>query len=111
MKVLKPGKIEIREFVCPNCGCVFVMDKNETTRSVRRTTGRTAVYVYFAKCPCREQIPWERGKPHEDLTQDVEQSVLQSPYELAQLVYECGVTDWRTSLNLSEFLLRNGVTL
>lgn len=26
MKILKPGKVEMRKFVCGECGCVFVAD-------------------------------------------------------------------------------------
>lgn len=72
MKILKPGNVEMRRFVCPRCGCVFVADKNETTRCVRRntTTGRTPVYAYFAKCPCREEISWDNGEPYEEPAQD-----------------------------------------
>lgn len=29
MKILKPGKVEQRKFICQKCGCVFVADKTE----------------------------------------------------------------------------------
>ncbi len=64
MKILKPGKVEQRKFVCPNCECEFVIYKSEAMRAM----DLEAKYHYWAQCPCRDQIAWDSGEPYEELT-------------------------------------------
>lgn len=66
MKILKPGKVEQRKFVCPDCECEFVVGEYEET-------------VYWdgddciATCPvCRENLLWCDGEPYEEPTQSDE---------------------------------------
>lgn len=91
--------------MCPKCGCVFVADKNETTRCVRRntTTGRTSVYAYFVKCPCREEISWDNGEPYEEPTQD---GIDRLTSIIADLGYVNETTAWDIAVQLAE----HGVT-
>lgn len=65
MKILKPGKIEMRKFVCSNCECEFVIYKSETIRTMDLEGG----YHYWAQCPCRDQIAWDKGEPYEESVQ------------------------------------------
>ncbi len=60
MKILKPGKVEMRKFVCPDCGCVFVADESD----LHFTPIEAKI-----KCPCcwLEQ-KWMRGEPYEEPT-------------------------------------------
>lgn len=60
MKILKHGKVEVRKFVCPKCGCVFLADS---------TNVRYSVGTYYVVCPCCEtgrNLTWKYGEPYEE---------------------------------------------
>ena len=59
MKILKPGKVEQRKFVCPKCGCEFVAENTEAS-----------VWGYVT-CPqekCLTLIHWKNREPYEEPT-------------------------------------------
>ena len=63
MKILKPGKVEQRKFVCPKCGCEFVAGRGE----------QDTRYQFHYKCP-QEGCGWyvldTGSEPYEEPTQD-----------------------------------------
>lgn len=62
MKILKPGKVEMRRFVCPTCDCIFVADKTETKYSLGTD------YVVCPFCENDRELTWKYGKPYEEPT-------------------------------------------
>ena len=99
MKILKPGKVEQRKFVCPSCGCVFVAD---------RTDVRYSVGTDYVVCPCcgtSRNLTWKYGEPYEELMQDDRK-------RLEALISETpDVTVWPDALNkIVKHLIANGVT-
>lgn len=57
MKILKPGKVEMRKFVCLYCGCVLVADEMEVDGSGQM------------RCPtCEATLYWGNGEPYEEPT-------------------------------------------
>lgn len=93
MKILKPGKVEQREFVCPKCGCVFVADESDL--HFTPTEAKT-------KCPCcwLEQ-KWMRGEPYEEPTQDARN-------RLARILFAMPAMDDCNST--ADYLIQRGVT-
>lgn len=98
MKILKPGRVEQRKFVCPDCGCEFAVGEGEET-------------VYWddndciATCPmCRERLLWRDGEPYEEPTQSDEE-------RLVKLLRE-----WRHNrseefaVSCANYLIAHGVT-
>lgn len=96
MKILKPGKVEQRKFVCPECRCIFIADKSETVRVGNFSS---------VDCPCcglYGRIWWEGGKPFKerDIRDDREaiygillsSNPMASAEDLADLLIEKGVT-------------------
>lgn len=68
MKILKPGRIEMRKFVCPRCGCVFV-----APRSLAFQEGNDWGVI----CP-QEGCYYDfagPGAPYEEPTQDDEERI------------------------------------
>ncbi len=62
MKILKPGKVEQRKFVCADCGCVFVAHEND--KAYFRLIENAAV-----RCPtCGTSRRWDCGEPYEEPT-------------------------------------------
>ena len=60
MKILKPGKVEMRKFVCSDCGCVFV---------ARKTEMLWTIYGSCKCCPtCYKSHEWDNGEPYEEPT-------------------------------------------
>ncbi len=96
MKILKPGKVEMRKFVCEKCGCVFVAAPDD------------AYWVdQSVKCPqegCAASVAWDDGEPYEEPAEG-----LQTDRErLMQLLQEA-----RTKHLMKEvvdYLIANGVT-
>lgn len=65
MKILKPGRIEMRKFECPRCGCVFV-----TPRSLAfqfQEGNEWGVICPQDGCCCDFA---NKGEPYEEPTQD-----------------------------------------
>lgn len=62
MKILKPGKVEQREFVCPRCRCEFLATEQE------KYLAHDDYYQSWmeVQCPCGLAIKWERGKPYKE---------------------------------------------
>lgn len=59
MKILKPGKVEMRRFVCPNCGCEFLANEMDCEDG-------------YVKCPqegCDYNSKYSRGIPYEEPTE------------------------------------------
>lgn len=69
MKILKPGKFEMRKFVCTKCGCIFVANDAEKY-FLRRLDGSGKWVV--VDCVCGVAIPWADAEPYEEPTQDTE---------------------------------------
>lgn len=61
MKILKPGKVELRRFTCHKCGCEFVAAAGERCGA-------------HAKCPqgCGELILWKYGEHYEEPVRDAQ---------------------------------------
>lgn len=69
MKILKPGKVDLRKFVCPRCRCLFVASCYET----KLGDGR------WACCPhCGKTNKWIDGEPYEEPTPTGEMEYLLS---------------------------------
>lgn len=98
MKILKPGKVERRKFVCPNCECEFVIYKSETMRYMDLETH----YNYWAQCPCRDQIAWDKGEPYEE--------PMPTQTDKERLIALLDEMDIRQTEKLANFLVDNGVT-
>lgn len=60
MKILKPGKVEMRKFVCPDCGCVFVAS--------RLLDVRDGDCVACPQGGCYHMLRWGNGEPYEEPT-------------------------------------------
>lgn len=103
MKILKPGKVEMRKYTCPKCGCVFAAYDCES-------------FYGYVDCPqkgCYEQIEADRGEIYDE---DAQGDELHSKAEdraerLAELIYDGCVTDGETAWEIAEHLICNGVTL
>ena len=98
MKILKPGKVEMRKFVCEKCGCEFVAYPDD----------KSFEYPDHIKCPqagCDWYVLDTGGEPYEEPMQD-------DDYERLTKLIE----DWRDGLAenfpslLSDYLIANGVT-
>lgn len=97
MKILKPGKLEQRKFVCRNCGCVFAAH----TGDAEFLTTKNSPYVF---CPtCNVSQSWYDGEPYEEPTQSDEAL-------LAGLIHSSRAVDFDTAVKLSPWLVANGVT-
>lgn len=60
MKILKPGKVETRKFVCPDCGCEFICGECDEAISWHEAD-------MIIICPtCKESLLWEKGEPYEE---------------------------------------------
>lgn len=101
MKILKPGKAEMRKFVCPNCGCVFVATQADRNRQDRD---------FVSHCPQCDYagIQWCDGEPYEEPTST------QDTQDDAVKLYELMKEAWPYSIGalsaLVDFLIANGVT-
>lgn len=51
MKILKPGNIPTKKFICPDCGCEFEADKLEY-KSIGKEEAQMGLAKYKCKCPC-----------------------------------------------------------
>ena len=97
MKILKPGKVGMRKFVCPNCECEFVCHKYE--EAIFRYEGKLIV-----PCPiCGGNSVWDNGEPYEEPT----------PTEtdrdrLIQLLQEARTK--HLTKEVVDYLIENGVT-
>lgn len=106
MKILKPGEVEMRRFVCPRCGCIFVASRGE---NVVRQGSR---YPDTAVIACPEQgcnggiVVWSDGEPYEEPTQDLEAD----RERLIGLIHEWDTKYFGGCNAAVEFLLENGVT-
>lgn len=60
MEILKPGKVEQREFVCPKCGCVFVASKCLDVRD--------GDCVACPQDACYHMLRWDDGESYEEPT-------------------------------------------
>lgn len=99
MKILKPGKDEMRKFVCPWCGCIFVAAENELEKD--------GVFgTYSTICPnleCGEHIE-SHGEPYEEPTQSDKERLIKL------------LREWRRSrseefpVSCANYLIANGVT-
>lgn len=96
MKILKPGKVGQRKFVCPRCGCEFAATCTEIEEGV------------YVRCPqdgCRYGgLEWGDGEPYEEPTQDAD--VIE---QLADLIYDGCVTDGGTAWELAKHLIAHSV--
>ncbi len=97
MKILKPGKVEQRKFVCPKCGCIFVASTADITWH------QTEYNKDGVDCPCGRVVPWDSGEPYEEPTPDVIE-------RLADLIYESCNTDAGTAWEIAKHQLEHGVT-
>lgn len=91
MKILKPGKVEMRKFVCEKCGCIFVANEYEhASLCLNDSVG----------CPtCYGRSAWEKGEPYEEPTQD-DRKRLENLLENSPMGMEA----------TTEYLLSHGVT-
>lgn len=99
MKILKPGKVEMRKFVCPSCGCIFIASDADLEHDS---------YGKWAICPqegCERNfvVHPDDGEPYEEPTQSDE-------VRLAELIYSSNAVTSTTALKLSPWLVANGVT-
>lgn len=96
MKILKPGKVEQRKFVCPECGCVFVSPRSQAFQEGN---------MWGVICPqdgCGYDFA-DNGEPYEEPTQSDEAL-------LADLIHSSRAVDFDTAIKLSPWLIANGVT-
>lgn len=64
MKILKPGKVEQRKFVCCCCGCEFIAAASELEFDAE-------IDDEIMPCPqsgCGCRLVWEYGEPYEEPT-------------------------------------------
>ena len=93
MKILKPGKVEMRKFVCSDCGCVFV---------ARKTEMLWTIYGSRKCCPtCYKSHEWDNGEPYEEPTQDARN-------RLARILFAMPAMDDCNST--ADYLIQRGVT-
>lgn len=99
MKILKPGKVEMRKFVCHCCGCEFTAALSEAMFD--RDAEDTII-----GCPqtgCTALQLWKCGEPYEEPTPT------QTDRErLAQLLVE--TTQFCNFGEKADHLIANGVT-
>lgn len=78
MKILKPGKVEMKRFVCPACECEFEAGASDTSYSLG----------YYVLCPCcNNKLWWIVGEPYEEPVQDDRERLM------ALLDGNCGYTE------------------
>ena len=107
MKILKPGKVEMRKFECPECGCVFVAEKSEAVKLVGQDGNTTISLPYYVECPCSEVISWDDGTPYEEPAQDEGTDVDRLKALLLRSIERPRNV---TVQGVAEFLADNGVT-
>ncbi len=100
MKILKPGKVEQRKFVCGDCGCIFVADRTEM---------RYSLGTYYAVCPScgnNRGLTWEYGESYGEPYEEPTQSDLE---RLNDIIREW---NWwsKGTCGFAQYLLDNGVT-
>lgn len=99
MKILKPGKVEQRKFVCPLCECEFVAGNGELVYKLRLSNCRFAEIMC---CPyCGKEMSWEIGEPYEEPT-------LYEREMLARLIEAS--RSFSSSTAKAAYLIANGVT-
>lgn len=96
MKILKPGKVERRKFVCQCCGCIFVAMPDDCEFAIPNTLC----------CPqegCDAVTEWNSGEPYEEPTLTL---------ELKERLYGILLTanPNATTTELTDLLFENGVT-
>lgn len=99
MKILKPGKVEHRKFVCPKCGCTFVAENTDAS-----------VWGYVT-CPqekCLTLIHWQNSEPYgEPAPTQVEETVRT---RLSNLLYIWDKNHYGGIPHCVDFLMEHGVT-
>lgn len=96
MKILKPGKVKLRKFVCAACGCEFTAFKLLDVRDGD-----------CVACPqdgCYHMLRWDNGEPYEEPTQT------DSRQKLIFLIKNFRATNLETADCEADFLIANGVT-
>lgn len=99
MKILKPGNVEMRRFVCPKCGCDFTAAPDDCEWAIPQTLC----------CPqkgCDAVTEWDKGEPYEEPAQDENAD----RERLRRLVQEWNTNYFGGVNAAAEFLLENGVT-
>lgn len=95
MKILKPGKVEMRKFACPRCGCEFAATCTEIEEGV------------YVRCPqdgCRYGgLEWGDGEPYEEPTQD-------DRAKLISILHKNWPMDDEFAGGVARTLIANGVT-
>ena len=59
MKIIKPGNVPERTFICDTCGCEFIANASEYTRNYvyDKISGRTLWETFECDCPyCGNQV-------------------------------------------------------
>lgn len=94
-KILKPGKVAMKKFTCPKCGCGFAATYDEVED------------IDYVRCPqkgCKfGGIEWAEGEPYEEQMQDAKEYIYGilltakpqvTTEELAEYLVAHGVTFW-----------------
>ncbi len=100
MKILKPGNVEQRKFVCPECECIFVCDECDKDTFWDEDD-------LVVPCPtCGGNSIWANGEPYEEPTPT------QTDRERLIDLLDCnfGYTDDVQAATLADKLIANGVT-
>lgn len=99
MKILKPGKVEQRKFVCQKCGCEFAATCTEIEEGV------------YVRCPqdgCRYGgLEWGDGKPYGEPEQYKRSDLVRLTMLLRRA---CELKRPASAQDMAEFLIKNGVT-
>lgn len=98
MKILKPDKVEMRKFVCPDCGCEFI--------AVKLLDVRDGDCVACPQDECYHMLRWEDGEPYEEPTQDYKATIC----KLSDMLYDRFTMDEDTATEVAAMLVANGVT-
>lgn len=99
MKTLKPGKVKIRKFVCPWCGCEFAAKCTEIEEGV------------YVRCPqdgCGYGgLEWNNGEPYEEPKQEARPKETDEE-RLSKLIMFAD--EFYTSGDFVDYLIARGVT-
>lgn len=99
MKILKPGKVEMRMFVCPSCGCIFIASDTDLEHDG---------YGKWAICPqegCERNfiVHPDDGEPYKEPTPTQTDSE-----RLARILFAMPAMDDCNSM--ADYLIQHGVT-
>lgn len=106
MKVLKPGKVEQRKFVCVQCGCEFTAMPDDCEFALPNT-------LHCPQKGCDGFVGWDAGKLYEEPAPKQTEKEIQKLAKITEEFLNDNVRISYSEMDLvcfAKYLISNGVT-